>query len=175
MFKSFVHMIKISEHSTITFLHSSLHLCEACKHGFTHSILVGVRWWEFIWASFNAQTGAFGPQWSLLGKAKTIIRDDILDTGAPQAAVLIAMWAEISTLACRFHLLRGSGQQTRGSLEDKKSLLTEMGTVMPCWWRPRPLPSCQPIACNILLPILSLVKPSLVGCSKFLMMVNYRC
>lgn len=120
VFKSFVHMIKISEHSTITFLHSSLHLCEACKHGFTHSILVGVRWWEFIWASFNAQTGAFGPQWSLLGKAKTIIRDDILDTGAPQAAVLIAMWAEISTLARRFHLLRGSGQQTRGSSEDKK-------------------------------------------------------
>lgn len=122
VFKSFVHMIKISEHSTITFLHSSLHLCEACKHGFTHSILVGVRWWEFIWASFNAQTGAFGPQWSLLGKAKTIIRDDISDTGAPQAAVLIAMWAEISTLACRFHLLRGSGQQTRGSLEDKKKV-----------------------------------------------------
>lgn len=40
-------------------------------------------------------------------------------------------------------------------------LLTVMGAVMPCWRRPRPLPSCQQMACNILLPILSLVRPSL--------------
>lgn len=39
---------------------------------------------------------------------------------------------------------------------------------MPCFLRPRPLPSFQPMAWSIRLPMLSLPNPSRVGCSKSL-------
>ena len=42
---------------------------------------------------------------------------------------------------------------------------TSIGVVMPCWLRPSPLPSFHPMACSILFPMLSLLRPSLVGCS----------
>lgn len=46
---------------------------------------------------------------------------------------------------------------------------------MPCFLRPRPLPSFQPIAWSMRLPMLSLPSPSRVGCSKSLQETVAQC
>lgn len=50
-----------------------------------------------------------------------------------------------------------------------------MGVTMPCFLRPRPLPSFQPIAWSMRLPMLSLPSPSRVGCSKSLQWTGAEC
>lgn len=50
-----------------------------------------------------------------------------------------------------------------------------MGVTMPCFLRPRPLPSFQPMAWSMRLPMLSLPRPSRVGCSKSLQGTGVEC
>lgn len=50
-----------------------------------------------------------------------------------------------------------------------------MGVTMPCFLRPRPLPSFQPMAWSMRLPMLSLPSPSRVGCSKSLQGTGAQC
>lgn len=117
---------------------SVFQLGEASEHGFADRVFVRVGSGEVVVGAFGAESSSLRSQLSLRGRENTkrvVVRLVGVAVGRRRAA--------------------NQGGSSR----------TAMGVVMPCWLRPRPLPSFQPMACNILFPMLSLLRPSFVGCS----------